>query len=406
MSEGKKPKYHLINDLPHIYELEDMIKFCEKFKRIYIYGHGENQEYLLKYFDMCGIAIEGYVTSWESDTNCSSFLYRKLPILTIDEAMKRKDTGIILALSDKYYGYVIPKMREAGFENFFAMSEWNKRSIASQVKPRSRDMMHFEVSLADHCNLSCQMCDHYSQLSEKWFVDMEQFEKDMVRMGELFGHQLAYISLLGGEPTLHPQIARCVEITRREFPECELIILTNGVKLLELEHSPYGNLWEVCRKCDVHITVTVYPIGIDYDGIEKKAREYGVSVAMSSDIHAAEGTKAVKISDKHTMDLGGNVDKFYCVNCLYFNKFNVLKDGRYYMCPVEAHCNIFNRAFRQNLEIRSGDCLDIYAVKSWEELAEFSSNYIPFCSYCDLKKWGHYGPWKPSSRKIEEYIEV
>ena len=122
MSEGKKPKYHLINDLPHIYELEDMIRFCEKFKRIYIYGHGENQEYLLKYFDMCGIAIEGYVTSWESDTNCSSFLYRKLPILTIDEAMKRKDTGIILALSDKYYGYVIPKMREAGFENFFAMS--------------------------------------------------------------------------------------------------------------------------------------------------------------------------------------------------------------------------------------------------------------------------------------------
>ena len=31
MSEGKKPKYHLINDLPHIYELEDMIRFCEKF---------------------------------------------------------------------------------------------------------------------------------------------------------------------------------------------------------------------------------------------------------------------------------------------------------------------------------------------------------------------------------------
>lgn len=175
--------------------------------------------------------------------------------------------------------------------------------------------------------------------------------------------------------------------------------------MLDLEHSEYGNLWEVCKRCNVHITVTVYPIGINYEGIEKKAKEYGVSIAMSSDIHAAKNTKIVKTSDKHTMDLRGNVDKFYCVNCLYFNKFNVLKDGRYYMCPVEAHVNIFNKAFDKNLSFKEGDYLDIYKVKNWKEFAEFSSKYVPFCSYCDLKKWGHYGSWKPSTRKIEEYIE-
>ena len=76
--------------------------------------------------------------------------------------------------------------RKAGFTDYFIMSEFNKRAIAVQMRPRTKEDMTFEINLADHCNLSCQMCDHYSQLSKKWFVDMDRFEKDMVRMGELF----------------------------------------------------------------------------------------------------------------------------------------------------------------------------------------------------------------------------
>lgn len=198
MSEIGKKKYHLINELPHIFELEDMMEFCSKYKNLYIYGHAENQEFLLKYFDMCGIEIKGFITSWEHDKKCDNFLYRKLPILTVEEVVKIKNTGIIVGLSDKYYNYVIPKLRNLGFNDYFLMSEWNKYSIATQMKPRTKDMMTFEINLVDHCNLACQMCDHYSQLSDKWFVDMEQFEKDMIQMGKLFDHDLACISLLGG----------------------------------------------------------------------------------------------------------------------------------------------------------------------------------------------------------------
>ena len=108
--------------------------------------------------------------------------------------------------------------------------------------------------------------------------------------------------------------------------------------------------------------------------------------------------------DTYYLQLEGKVDKFYCVSCLYFNKFNVLKDGRLYMCPVAAHSDIFNRSFRENLEISEGDFLDIYEIRSWEEAAQFSSSYVPFCRYCDLKRWGHHSSWKASGKKIEEYI--
>lgn len=394
---------HLINELPHIYELEDMMEFCRKYEHIYIYGKGENQELLLKYFDMCGVEIAGYVVTFMR-TDEAPLRYREIPVKLVEEVLSEKGTGIIVALPDRHYKSVIPLFREAGFQDYFIMTEYNKRAIAGQVKPRGKDQMTFEISLADHCNLSCQMCDHYSQLSEKWFVDMEQFEKDMIRMGELFEHEIGAITLLGGEPTLHEDLIKCIRITRREFPKGELIILTNGVLLLELEHSPKGNLWEVCKENDVHISVTVYPIKLDYAAIEEKGKEYGVPVFMSSNIHAEKSMKITKISDKHTMDLQGGVERFYCVNCLYFNKFNVLKDGRLYMCPVAAHSNIFNHAFDQKLKIREKDFLDIYQINSWEDIAEYSAGYIPFCSYCDLKHWGHHSEWKASSKKIEEYI--
>lgn len=127
---------------------------------------------------------------------------------------------------------------------------------------------------------------------------------------------------------------------------------------------------------------------------------------MSSNIHASELTKVVKISDKHIMELEGKVDKFYCVNCLYFNKFNVLKDGKLYMCPIAAHSNILNHKFGIHLELLEEDALDIYSVNSWEEIAEFSSKYIPFCRYCDLKKWGHDSEWKASRKTMDEYFDI
>lgn len=74
------------------------------------------------------------------------------------------------------------------------------------------------------------------------------------------------------------------------------------------------------------------------------------------------------------------------------------------MCPVAAHSDIFNQAFDQTLTLKQEDSLDIYQIRSWEEIARFAASYVPFCSYCDLKNWGHHSEWKASSKKIEEYV--
>jgi hypothetical protein len=74
------------------------------------------------------------------------------------------------------------------------------------------------------------------------------------------------------------------------------------------------------------------------------------------------------------------------------------------MCPVSAHIGIFNKAFGQNLDLTEADSLDIFKVKDWREFAHFAANYVPFCRYCDLKNWRPHSQWKPSTKKIEEYV--
>jgi len=398
-----KKDIDLINPLPDLQELEKMIDFCGRHKKIYIYGAAYNQQHLFKYLEMCGINVSGYVVTDKSCVTIKWF-YRPAELKDIFTVMKEEESGIIIGLSEKYYNEVIPLLCENRYSSVFFMSEYNKQTIAKQVRKRCKEEMTVEVSLADHCNLSCQMCDHYSQLSKPSFLNETQFKNDIVRLGELFDNSIGCIWLLGGEPTLNENIIEIIRITRCQFPDSEIRLLTNGVLLLQWEHSKNGNLWEALFKYNIHIILTIYPINLDYEAIEKKANEYKVLIDMSSDIHAEENTKVTKISDKHTMKLDKSVEKFYCIGCLYYNKFNTLKNGRIYMCPVSAHSDIFNSAFEQKLELTEMDSIDIYKINSWEEIAEFSSCYVPFCSYCDLKNWGHHSSWKPSTKKIEEYI--
>lgn len=398
-----KRSIHVINELPHYYELQDMFDFCAKYENIYIYGAAYEQEMLLKYFDMSGVKIDGYVVSW-GENDKREFAYRQLPVRNICDVMKEKGAGVILAISEKYYGSIIPMFRKEGFTDYFRMSEYNKAAIAYNVRRRPKEEYTLEVNVSDHCNLSCQMCDHYSQLSKERFLDMEQFEKDMKRLGELFDHQIACITLLGGEPTLNKNLIKCIKVVRESFPDCQLIILTNGVLLLDWENYPEGNLWQACKDYNVNITVTVYPIKLKYEEMERKAKEYGIHLKMSSDIHAVNPTKMVKISDKHVMKLDKSSPNYLGIGCLYYNKFNVLKNGRIYMCPVAAHSGILNESFGQNFELTDKDSIDIYKVNSWEEIAEFGCHAVPFCSYCDLRNWHHDSNWKASSKTIDEYI--
>jgi len=389
----------MLFDQPHLYEIEDMMRFVLNYKRLYIYGCASNQEYLLKFFDTCGIKIDGYITTYQDDKE----LYcRQIPKYTLD-VVDLTDAGIIIGLSDKYYDCIVPRLRERGFSDYFLMSEYNKRTITHKLTPRPCDRMWIEINLADHCNLNCQCCDHFSQLVRRpEFLDFEIFKRDMERLAELSNNHIGIIKLQGGEPLLHKDVNKFVELTRQLFPKCIIYFFTNGLLLMKSESYKNGNFWQCSKDNDVRLQLTEYPINLNIATIEEKAKEYGVKLQVFGEI-ADRIRGKIKLSTKHPFNLERNVDSYQFISCYHLNDTISLKNGRLYTCSIIPYAHYFNEAFDKSLEISDENSIDIHKAKSYEEIAEFVTRRVPFCGYCDVKH-RHTLKWARSKREIGEYV--
>ena len=385
-------------DLAHLFEIEDMVSFARKYRRLYIYGCAMNQEYLLKFFDICGINADGYITTFQDGRE---LCYRQIPKYTLD-MVNLEDAGIVIGLNDRYYDGVIPRLRERGFTDYFLMSEHNKRAITHKLAPRPRERMWIEINVADHCNLNCQMCDHFSQLAPPTFLGVDEFRRDMERLAELSRGHIDILKLQGGEPLLHKDICRFIAITRSLFPKSIIFLFTNGLLLMKSEHSPDGNLWQYCKDYDVTVQFTTYPINLNVQAIEDKAAEYGVKIDVFAEV--SNRLHGEKHSARLPFDLNGDVENHCFISCYHLNETITLRHGKLYTCSIRPYVEYFNNAFNQNLELSEDDSIDIYKAQSYEELAEFVTRRVPFCRYCDIAKRSSV-KWARSNRELSEYVD-
>jgi ABC-2 type transport system ATP-binding protein len=79
---------------------------------------------------------------------------------------------------------------------------------------RYSDTFQCEVHLVEHCNLNCKGCYHFSPLAKEEFLFLTEWEKDCKQLSTLFKDRIGHISLMGGEPLLHPDICEFMRITR------------------------------------------------------------------------------------------------------------------------------------------------------------------------------------------------
>lgn len=388
-------------DQPIMWQLEEMIAFCQKHRELYIYGAEHNQQMLKKYLNICGIEESGFVVSKEQKFSLKKNIYRLSDIVNED----KKNIGFLLALSDFYFNLVLKELLEAGYtmDNIYILSEYNKRTISHKMTPRKKENMMLEVNLADHCNLNCQMCDHFSPLAKPTFLNLDSFKKDMKRLKELTDGYIGLIKLEGGEPLLNDQVIEFIKVTRNFFPKTTIYLITNGLLLKYWENHPKGNLWKVCHDFNVRIELTIYPISIDLEGIKRMAERYHVQLDCFSEI-GNRGLQKEKQSVKHPLDLTGNVEIWQFVSCYQFNECIALRDGKLYTCPIIPYSNYFNQYFNQNLKVSEDDYIDIYLTKNYEELADFVSRRTKFCNYCRVRE-RRSCEWKQSQHTLSEYID-
>lgn len=85
---------------------------------------------------------------------------------------------------------------------------------------------NLEIHVAHACNLACESCSHYSNHGHKGLLSLGAAEAWMAP----WKHRLAprNFSLLGGEPTINPDLCEFIVLARRTWPKATIRLVTNG----------------------------------------------------------------------------------------------------------------------------------------------------------------------------------
>lgn len=279
-------------------------------------------------------------------------------------------------------------------EYLYSEVENLKNCMRRQLKSTVYDF-HFELHLVEHCNLKCAGCTHFSSIANEEYADLGEFSRDINRLSELTGGVTRFINLLGGEPLLHPQICDFMEIARKAFPKTTIRIVTNGIRLLDME----DDFWESCRENKIIIGVTKYPISIDYDKrIEKILSECVEYECFSGDNQPRDEMWRLCLDET-----GSSRPLENFIKCPRANACIFVKHGKVYNCATMANIDHFNKCFETNIELCEADCVDIYKCKDIDKVLEKLCNPKPFCRYCNIDG-RHYGDkWRPSCGDRNEW---
>jgi len=252
------------------------------------------------------------------------------------------------------------------------------------------ELFYLEVNLVDHCNLNCKGCTHFSPLSEQEFADFDVFEKDLLRLSQLFDN-IATLRLLGGEPLLHPDLLKFIITSRSVFPNSQICLVTNGTLLSKQKDE----FWNTCQQNNILIQVTRYPINLDIPIIEATAERFQSKLEVSDKI--SEFYKFINLS-------GNSPPEIAFRQCKKMGRCTTLRDGKIYACWFPPLVDIFNNYFSEKIPVEKGNHIDIHGNINGSSILEFLSHPTPMCRWC-LTDWP-FVQWGISHKTIDEWVET
>jgi organic radical activating enzyme len=236
-----------------------------------------------------------------------------------------------------------------------------------QLKPT---IPYIELHLTDHCNLNCNNCSHFAPIADKVFADITQFNRDMERLSQLVS-TIRIITLLGGEPLLHPDISAFISTSRKYFPKSEIRIISNGLLLPTMKEE----FWQTCKQNSVKIELSIYPPFIGN-------QQSWMNLVKN---HNIEVTIARKTEFFEFINIKGNTSgRKNLKHCKKHFNWPMLRNGKIYNCFLPALVHYFNR--KNNTEIPNNEYIDIYSpqINGWDILNQVTRS-TQTCKYCTYR---------------------
>jgi radical SAM family protein len=83
-----------------------------------------------------------------------------------------------------------------------------------------------EMHVTHVCNLRCESCSHFSNHLHRGRVEIDEVAEWFDAWSKRIS--MRRFNLLGGEPTIHPDLAKFVPLVRRHWPLTRIVISSNG----------------------------------------------------------------------------------------------------------------------------------------------------------------------------------
>lgn len=235
---------------------------------------------------------------------------------------------------------------------------------------------YLEFWATRHCNLNCKGCSACAPIKkEPWFLNINSLRKDFFRLKEL-GLTINTLTVLGGEPLLHPNIIAIFDVMKEAYPIAVRYLITNGLLLLEKEES----FWQYCRNNDIRFRITFFPVltNLHREQIYNKLIDYKLNYHITD---KKMFNKILVLNNKATY-----ADIISNCGC---NKAYNLYSGYIARCPVPFVVPDLNQYF--NADFVTGGMLNIHEAKHGSEIMNFLETPNESCWNCSARickvKW-------------------
>lgn len=261
-----------------------------------------------------------------------------------------------------------------------------------------------DYHIIDKCNLNCASCNHFSPLftGDNRGKSINQITADLNLLSKV-SDGFEVLTLLGGEPTLHPQLSNILGIARSIFPKKEIHLVTNGTK-----YDKFDRWKDALMSNNIVVYVSLYPYCSDYmERLQKIKQTLEPEVRIEYVDYPTDcGFNYGFLTNRD--DIVTNEELKYCerpFNCCQ------LKNGKLYLCNFAAQFDVLKRFFSDKItfDLDGKECFDLNGNVTLKDLESFIVYANPnICRHClDIHNGGTNAPtrkWAITKKDIEEWV--
>jgi len=233
-----------------------------------------------------------------------------------------------------------------------------------------------EFYITNVCNLACRGCNRFNNYHfkghQRWADYSDAYEAWSTRL------DLPRITILGGEPTLNPDLELWAMNLRRLWPDSVIMIQSNGT-YLRPEHFDLWFKYRVGFGLSLHNPDTA-------ENIKQQWHLNGFPMAGFIEAFTFHQSSVIERDGYFELHTSDPVKAF---NCCDMKHDHTMYQGKLYKCPAMSNLPDFDQQFDLRLDQRQRELLYSYKPLAHDcdelELQKFLADKdspIPQCEFC------------------------